>query len=85
MVHWVICVSASAGIRHVQKTYMYSDLGFPGFIGLDGNGTICRLDRHSRKWDLSLDCSYSRVAGLFPKAKSVANAIEYAPQSDAPF
>ena len=35
------CISASAGIRHVQNMYIYtcSDLGFPGFIGFDINGT----------------------------------------------
>ena len=33
------CVSASAGIRHVQNMYTCSDLGFPGFIGFDINGT----------------------------------------------
>ena len=66
MVHWDMCVSASAGIQHVQNIYMYSDLGFPGFIGFDGNGTICSLDKRSRKCDRSLVCSYSRLTGLLP-------------------
>ena len=36
-----MCCSGSAGMRHVQNTYMYSVLGLPGFIDFDGNGTIC--------------------------------------------
>ena len=56
---------------------MYSVLGLPGFIDFDGNGTICLVDKHSRKCDLNFVCSYSRLAGLLPYAKSVANAIEY--------
>ena len=62
---------------------MYSVLGLPGFIDFDGNGTICLVDKHSRKCDLNFVCSYSRLAGLLPYAKSVANAIEYTPQSEA--
>ena len=55
MVHWAVFPSASAGMRHVQKNYIiYIDLDFPGFIDLDGNGTICSIDKHSRKCDLTL-------------------------------
>ena len=66
-VHWAMCCSGSAGMRHVQNTYMYSVLGLPGFIDFNGNGTICFLfflDKHSTKCDLTFVCSYSRLAGL---------------------
>ena len=75
MVHWAMCISASAGIRHVQNIYMYSDLGCPGFIGFDRNGTNCFLDKHSRRCDHNFVCS-SWVVAI---AKSVANAVAYAP------
>ena len=59
-----MCLSVSAGMRHVHNTYMYSVLGLPGFIDFDGNGTICLVDKHSTKCDLTFVCSYSRLAGL---------------------
>ena len=76
-----MCLSVSASMRHIQNTYMYSVLGLPG--DFDGNGAICFVDKHSRKYDLNFVCSYSRLAGLLPYAKSVANAIEYTPQSES--
>ena len=71
-----MCLSVSAGMQHVQNTYMYSVLGLPGFIDFEGNGTICFVDKHSTKCDLNFVCSYSRLAGLLTYVKSVANAIE---------
>ena len=48
---------------------MYCVLGLPGLL------TYGFLDKHSTKCDLNFVCSYSRLAGLLPYAKSV-------PQSD---
>ena len=69
MVHWAVFPSASAGMRHVQKNYIiYIDLDFPGFIDLDGNGTICSIDKLAFK---KMRLNFVHIHEL-PHAKSVS-------------